>query len=45
METDFLASENRFRLLRVEVETATEVNGNQFLKKDRIVTNENWFLG
>ena len=29
----------------LQVETATEVNGNQFLKKDRIVTNENWFLG
>ena len=29
----------------LQVETATEVNGNQFLKKDRIVTKENWFLG
>ena len=27
------------------VENVTEINGSQFLKKDHILTNENWFMG
>ena len=36
VETDFLVSENRFPLfsLFLLVETVTEINGSQYLKKD-----------
>ena len=27
------------------VEIVTKINGSQFLKKDHVLTNENWFLG
>ena len=44
---DFLASGNRFHLLKVffSVETVTKNNGSQYLKKDHILTIENQFLG
>ena len=47
METDFLASGNRFHLLKVffSVETVTKNNGSQYLNKDHILTIENQFLG
>ena len=47
VERDFLASGNRFHLLRVfpSGERVTKINGSHFLKKYHFLTNENWFLG
>ena len=40
VETVFVCSE-----FSLYVETVTKINGSQFLKKNHILTNENWFLG
>ena len=47
VETDFLASGNVFFWSEffLYLETVTDISEGQFLKKDHILTNENWFSG